>query len=101
VSVFWPLQLQRWSKVASVVKAPVDAAFAAAHGRRAIVLQWGMQPASFNTWVGCPPASLPQSLLWWARDAPGAEQQLRALYPDRVFFRLSWSGDQPMISELR
>jgi hypothetical protein len=101
LSAFWPLQLQRWNNVASAVRAPVDGAVAAARGRPAIVLYGNMQPASFNTWVGCPPASYPQSSLWWARDAPGAEQQLRTLYPERVLFRMSWSGDQPMVSELR
>jgi hypothetical protein len=102
VTVFWPAQIRRWYDVSEVIWAPIRAAEVAAKGYPAIVLWHYIQaPKTRQSWVFAPPAALPDGQLWWAFDSPGWYPELKRRYPDRSFLKLTWSGNNPVVSPAR
>lgn len=100
LALFLPPRVKVWRETSRLILAPVQAAERAAGKDRALVLWTRYQSPPQRTWVQFPPAPFPDRQILWARDAPGAEPVLRALYPDRKLLRLRWNGDVPEVNEV-
>jgi hypothetical protein len=99
VAVFWPAQLTRWRDVSEIIWRPVRAARAAAKGKPAVILWTTIQPpGTQRTWVFRPPAPHPDSNLLWAFDSPPWYPYLKKDLPGRKFFRLTWRGEEPVVT---
>ena len=96
----WPTLIVKWGNTARATLAPVEAARAAAHGRKAVVLWSSMHTPNIASWVHFPPAPVPDRAVLWALDAPGAAELVRAALPDRVILRLLWDQGRPRVVEL-
>jgi hypothetical protein len=101
LGMFWPYQVERWRATADVVLAPVQAAEAAAHGKKAIVMWRSIKPRGALNWVYGPPSSFPESQLWWAKEGTTTAAVLRRLYPDRLLLRLDFVGSQARVLPVR
>ena len=96
---FWPAQLLRWQTVGELITGPVRAAEHAAGSEPAVVLWSSIQPprTGIRSWVFRAPAPHSNDSVIWARDHKAFLPGLRNNFPNRQFFRLSWSGSEPVI----
>jgi hypothetical protein len=91
-ATFWPQEMSRLAHVASIIRAPVEAAQAYAGGE-SILLFWDriQSPGPFTSWVYFPPPPGPnvEDKVLWVRSGAYNEQIARA-FPARKACFLRW-----------
>jgi len=101
LGVFWPVQIVRWYDVSKVFVRHVNAAREAVGEHDAIVLWTTVQPPQVQrAWMFQAPAPLPGAHILWARDEQRFYPELRANFPDRDVYRLTWENFRPVLTKV-